>query len=277
MSIEQVNSNPAHIDKQSAEQLRLKKAAGEFEAMFISQMFRIMRESEKVMKEGEEGEGLGLGTNNPYQDLFDWQLSVKLSERSPLGIASEMMRHYQNQVGGSGHSDRTVTPAPQPKAAPAPSSPPAHRAEKPLHIPKMPQSLEAIIGKAAEAHGVDPDLIRAVIATESAGNPRAVSPKGAKGLMQLIDSTAAEVGVRNPFDPSQNVHGGAAYLKRMLDRYNGDQALALAAYNAGPGAVDKYGGVPPYPETRSYVRKIMQHLENKPVTAPLAKPGEESQ
>jgi soluble lytic murein transglycosylase-like protein len=110
--------------------------------------------------------------------------------------------------------------------------------------------------QAAEKHHVDPKLVRAVIATESSWNSSAVSSKGALGLMQLIPTTARQMGVGNAFDPAQNVDGGTHYLGMMLQRYNGDVGKALAAYNAGPGAVDRFGGVPNFPETRAYVRRV---------------------
>jgi len=114
-----------------------------------------------------------------------------------------------------------------------------------------------IIREHAGRHGLSPDLVTAVIQVESAFNPRALSPKGAMGLMQLMPSTATEYGVLHPFDPDENIGAGVAYLRRLMDRYDGRVELALAAYNAGPGAVDKYGEtVPPYQETRNYVRKI---------------------
>ncbi len=109
----------------------------------------------------------------------------------------------------------------------------------------------------AEAHGIRPDLVRAVVQVESGYNPRAISPKGAMGLMQLMPETAAALGVERPFDPEQNVRGGVAYLRHLLDRFGGNEELALAAYNAGPTAVGRYGNrIPPYRETRDYVRKV---------------------
>ena len=114
-----------------------------------------------------------------------------------------------------------------------------------------------IISEHARLHGVRPDLVRAVVQVESAFNPYARSPKGALGLMQLMPSTIQRFAVRNPFNPVENVGAGVAYLRQLLDRYENNETLALAAYNAGPGAVDRHGQkVPPYRETRNYVQRI---------------------
>jgi soluble lytic murein transglycosylase-like protein len=119
-----------------------------------------------------------------------------------------------------------------------------------------PDRLDRIVRDAAERHKVDPALVQAVISTESGWNPRAVSSKGAVGLMQLIPETARRFGGGNLFDPAQNVEAGTTYLKSLLDRYNGDLTKSLAAYNAGEHAVDSSRGMPPYWETQKYVRKV---------------------
>ncbi|MDQ0352871.1 soluble lytic murein transglycosylase-like protein [Alkalibacillus filiformis] len=118
-------------------------------------------------------------------------------------------------------------------------------------------SFNDIIEDVASRYNIDTDLIRSVIQVESGFNPQAVSHAGAQGLMQLMPATAESLGVQNVFDPAQNIEGGARYLRDMLDRYNGDSELALAAYNAGPGNVDYYGGVPPFEETQNYVKRIL--------------------
>ena len=119
--------------------------------------------------------------------------------------------------------------------------------------------LEALIQRAAQENGLDPEQLRALIGIESGGDPNAISPKGAMGMMQLMPGTAREMGVTDPNDPEQNVMGGAKYFRQQVDRF-GDPELAAAAYNAGPGAVQKYGGVPPYRETQDYVRKFRDRL-----------------
>jgi soluble lytic murein transglycosylase-like protein len=117
-------------------------------------------------------------------------------------------------------------------------------------------TLNSIVATESRAHDVSPLLVRAVITQESGGDPSAISTAGAMGLMQLMPGTAAAYGVNNPFDPDENVGAGAAYLHDLLRRYHGNLALALAAYNAGSGAVARYRGVPPYAETRGYVASV---------------------
>jgi soluble lytic murein transglycosylase-like protein len=120
-----------------------------------------------------------------------------------------------------------------------------------------PSAFDDLITAAAQRYDMDPALLKAVVHTESNFSANAVSHAGAKGLMQLMDSTAQRMGVTNPFDAAQNIDGGARFLRQLLDRYSGDVTLALAAYNAGPGAVDRWGGLPPYSETRTYVPRVL--------------------
>jgi soluble lytic murein transglycosylase-like protein len=128
---------------------------------------------------------------------------------------------------------------------------------------------DSLIGEHAELNALRPELVKAMVRAESAFNPSARSPKGAMGLMQLMPATARQFGVSNPLDPEQNIRAGTAYFRQLLDKYHNNEALALAAYNAGPGAVDKYGQtIPPYRETRQYVSKVSD-LASQPDTTRL--------
>jgi soluble lytic murein transglycosylase-like protein len=129
------------------------------------------------------------------------------------------------------------------------------------------QMYDRLITEHARLNDVRPDLVRAVVQVESAFNPYALSPKGAQGLMQLMPATARQFGVQNAFNPEENVRAGVAYLRQLLDRYENNETLALAAYNAGPAAVDKYDQqVPPYAETRNYVARI-SGITTRPIAA----------
>jgi hypothetical protein len=123
------------------------------------------------------------------------------------------------------------------------------------------KDLAALAFEAARRHNLDPALVQAVVAVESGFRPDAVSPKGAQGLMQLMPATARYLGVKDSLDPVDNLDGGVRYLRGLLQRYNGDVKRALAAYNAGEGAVARHGGVPPYPETLAYVRKVLERVK----------------
>jgi soluble lytic murein transglycosylase-like protein len=140
----------------------------------------------------------------------------------------------------------------QSRAAARPAS-----AAGPTAARRSPTAFDGVIDGAAQRHELDPALLSAVVERESNYDPHAISKAGAMGLMQLMPDTARGLGVRDPFDPAQNVEGGATYLRGLIDRYHGRLDFALAAYNAGPGAVDHYGGVPPYAETRAYVQGIL--------------------
>lgn len=230
------------------------KAALDFEAMFLSQMYKAMRRT-------AESEGNDLTQASPGREIFTEMLDNQyagLGSRNPLvagpqgmanalsgrsnGLAAQIYRSLRRAEGADA-APGNAAPA---SAAPAAKPPVLGDAE-----------LAPIVDEASRAHGVSANLIRSVIRAESAGRPQAVSGAGAKGLMQLMDSTARDLGVSDPFDARQNVLAGTRYLKGLLDRYDGDESLALAAYNAGPGTVDRYRGVPPYAETRTYVDTVL--------------------
>lgn len=171
---------------------------------------------------------------------------MSLASTAAAQTVSSRFAYTRTDAGTVIISDQGLTPA----LAPAASS------------SRRGTEFDAIIDDHARAQGLSPVLVRAVIEAESAFNPRAVSRVGAMGLMQLMPGTAKDLGVVDPFDPVQNIRGGTTYLRTLLDRFDGDVRLALAAYNAGPGAVERYDNVPPYRETRNYVAKISNRIKD---------------
>jgi hypothetical protein len=159
-------------------------------------------------------------------------------------------------------------------AEPPAPDPPFRQSEKSVSqgFPGRPKTdLSTVVNEASGRYRLDPDLVNSVIKAESGFNVRAVSPKGAQGLMQLMPGTASQLGVPNAFDPQANVEGGTRYLRELLERYNFDLVKALAAYNAGPQRVEQFGGVPPFHETQAYVARIVKDFNKKKIAQ--AKPG----
>jgi soluble lytic murein transglycosylase-like protein len=150
-------------------------------------------------------------------------------------------------------------PPPLPAAAPPLSSGRAPTSAAPL----TPAEMGEMLARAGALHNIDADLLASVVQAESNGNALAVSRAGARGLMQLMPTTASDLGVRDSFAPEQNIGGGTAYLDQLLTRYRDNIALALAAYNAGPAAVDRYHGIPPYAETRAYVARVIRAFNRR--------------
>jgi soluble lytic murein transglycosylase-like protein len=188
----------------------------------------------------------------------------ELQSRSPSGDTASapkphIVRRYE--VREDAETGRLVRVATRVKALSEASRRAKPTGPKPEVVQGVPRpssrvQIQALVEQAARRHDVDPKLVHAVIRQESDYDPYAVSSKGAMGLMQLMPATASRFGVQNIFDPAENVRGGVLYLRHLLERYNGDAALTLAAYNAGEGAVDRYGDVPPYRETVNYISKV---------------------
>ena len=230
--------------------------ATQFEALFASSMLRSMRRTvaDNPLVPRSMGEEI-------YTGMLDDQYASLLASRNSFGLAQMLLRDLQRQdpslAGHLEQSDPLPTAAvtmraPHPSPVTGPPSASARRLYGAVG------RWNDLITEVSRAYRLDPDLVAAVMARESAGNPAAVSRAGAKGLMQLMDGTAREVGTRDSFNPRENVFGGARYLRRMLDRFDQDLRKALASYNAGPSAVERHNGIPPFRETQEYVRAVIR-------------------
>ncbi|RMD90450.1 MAG: lytic transglycosylase domain-containing protein [Calditrichaeota bacterium] len=213
----------------------LKEAAQGFEALFISELLKVMRKS--IGKSNLLGEGL---SGEIYTSMFDESLARVIASNGGLGLADIIVRNLERK----------------------------HQTE----LPEGPFKLQnyrkissfnfnwdrKLIDNIAQKFDIDPKLVKALIKVESNFNAHALSKKGAAGLMQLMPETAQAMGIKNRFDPAQNIYGGVKYLKSLLQKFNGNLELALSAYNAGPSTVEQYGGIPPFPETQNYVKKVLK-------------------
>jgi Rod binding domain-containing protein len=230
-----VHSSPSTVTRGGkSSETRLNQVAEDFETIFVQRMLHEMMKS-------QAGDGLfGSGSEGEfYEGILENAVARQIAHRQHLGLAEMVLRQLDRDKPGAGGS--VAQPVPDAKSIARSSA----------------GDLSALVRHAAEDNQVDPDLVQAVILHESGGDPRAVSEKGAIGLMQLMPETAREMGVDNRYDPVENINGGTRYLAQLFDRFAGDPELALAAYNAGPAAVDRYGGIPPFEENRGYVARVL--------------------
>ena len=271
-------------DDLEKEKLRLRKASKEFESLFIYQMLKAMRKTVGEKPLTKDSPFSGDYGKDTYMDMFDQQLALKMAGGG-RSIADALYNSMVKVLDGSVNSPENIEIKPlktkndKPDAIPIEPFKvfPDESTAKPMikiekigklkngtrlsggtqNTDKIIRDYSHIVDKAAQANQVDSALVFAVIKEESGGDPKAVSPAGAKGLMQLMDSTAEELGTPKVFNPDDNIDSGTRYLKQMLDRF-GDTKLALAAYNAGPENVVKYQGMPPFAETQNYVENVME-------------------
>jgi soluble lytic murein transglycosylase-like protein len=238
---------------------KIQKVAQDFEALFTSMMLKSMRKTvgDNPLMPESFGEKI-------YTEMLDDEYSKMMGKHASLGLADLVVKELERQGSSipfsSAPNSSTDNLWMLDKAFIPQQSTQKSDTTQDSNISSKVSSWDDLITEASNSHGVDKNLIAAVIAQESGGNPRAVSKAGAKGLMQLMDSTATELGVHNSFSPRSNIMGGTRYLRNMLDKYDGNEQLALASYNAGPSSVDKYKGIPPYSETQNYVKSVL-HLK----------------
>jgi len=288
--------NAAASTQTDAEKQKISKASREFESLMTNMMLKSMFETTEggLLGKSESGSGADM-----FDGIFTQELSGSFSKGKGLGIAQQI---YKSMTGEDLPSDQKVNDLKrniyihtqnkkENKSTPENliekrnktdnevlESVNAVEETKGISSPEIPtvkpstSSLERvskydeIIDKAADKYGIDRNLVKSVILAESAGNNSAKSSAKAKGLMQLMDGTASDMGVHNVWDPKQNINGGTKYLSQLLRQYSGDVKQTLAAYNAGPGNVEKYNGIPPFKETKNYVNRVMayiNHFESK--------------
>ncbi|MCX7984365.1 MAG: lytic transglycosylase domain-containing protein [Bacteroidetes bacterium] len=244
-----------HTQLDAAKKTKLRKAVQEFEAIFVNTMLKAMKQT--IQKEESDDQSFG---SDLFDDLFNIEVAKAVSKQGSFGIAETL---YKKLTGEQLRTDESDTASLLQVRAPKirfaqPKSITSTNLQSSSSLTERVNRFHSIIESIAEQHGVDSTLVKAVIAAESAGNPRALSSKQAKGLMQLIDSTAVAMGVSNVWDPEENIKAGVKYLKILLEQFNGDVKLALASYNAGPSRVEKYGTIPPIPETQMYVSRVLK-------------------
>lgn len=246
-----------------SEKQKIAGASKDFESMLTGLMLKSMTSSVNGFF-GEESYG-----GDYFDSIFTMELASKISSSSNMGLAEQiyqkvtgekwsdgLLKNSVNKTGNDFHikdknshnSGKIINNEPSFEVNTIkPSDSSLNRLKK----------FDGVIENFSERFGINKNLIRSVILAESAGQPNAISKANAKGLMQLMDLTAKEMGVKNSFDPTDNIYGGTKYLNHLLKKYDGNVELSLAAYNAGPGNVEKYKGIPPFEETKNYVTRVL--------------------
>jgi Rod binding domain-containing protein len=239
------------------EKQKLAQVSKQFESLLTSMMLKSMNQTTGGM----------FGENNFGGDIFDTifqsEIADQISKGTGLGVAEQIYK----KLTGENFPIEVLNP----KIEPLKKQPKIEVTTDTLEIPVVKPSnqsinrldkYEDIIQQASDTYGVDKNIIKSVILAESSAKENAVSTANAKGLMQIIDSTAKYLGINNVWDPKENIMGGAKYLSELLRKYNGNLKFALAGYNAGPGNVDKYNGIPPFTETQTYVKRVIGYVKN---------------
>lgn len=251
-------SQPSEINERynKEEKTKLAGAAKDFESMLTQMMLKSMTKTSGGMFGG--GENFG---GDYFDTIFETEISSYMSKGKGFGIADQIYKKLTGETlnpadfnGDLNKIGKKLELKLDSIGKNLPFLTPTEKSEKRV------RTFDQIIDAASKKYGVDKKLIKSVILTESAGNSKAVSSAKAKGLMQLMDGTAKDMGVKNSFDPKQNIMGGTKYLSKLIKKYDGDLKLSLAAYNAGPGNVDKHKGIPPFNETKTYVTRVLGYL-----------------
>jgi len=246
---------------------KIAKAARGFESMFVNMMLKEMKSAMLPKVESKDKMGtFGADTLQGYTDVL-WSEEIANTGQG-IGIAQMI---YKQLTGGERLSNKTQTYdfKNNSKNADANKIQIDDISQNTIsqnfdtktieNIKSKLSNYDKIINDAAKTYDISPSLIKSIISVESSANPNALSSSGAKGLMQLMDGTSKELGIKNSYNPLENIKGGTEYIKKMLDSYGGNLETALAAYNAGPGNVDKYNGIPPFSETEKYIEKVKMY------------------
>jgi soluble lytic murein transglycosylase-like protein len=249
-------TNPLSSENSRADLIR--KTAQEFGTLFVSMMIKEMRKGSIENDFMPQSFGQQL-----YTEMLDEKYAEQISEVSLPSFTQQIVTQLQksdnptdlsilNNIRNASNSQRFA------------DFKSGFQQQTDISIDYLDSKVQKwlpLIEGACKDFNIDSNLVKAVIVKESAGNQYAVSPAGAKGLMQLMDSTASDLGVTNSFSPAENIAGGVKYLAQMLERFNGNEANALASYNAGPSTVEKYNGIPPYRETQEYVSDVLRYKQ----------------